>query len=60
VSFLFLNSWKTINAFTITISIEWKNKTFHYTTYKLVKDLFKKQVYLIGAVGSNSSTMPTV
>jgi hypothetical protein len=27
--FSFLYSWKTINAFTITISIEWKNKTFH-------------------------------
>jgi hypothetical protein len=27
--FSFLNSWKTINAFTIIISIEWKNETFH-------------------------------
>ena len=30
-----------------------------YTTYNLVNDLFKKQVYEIGAVRSNSSTMPT-
>ena len=31
-----------------------------YTTYNLVNDLFKKQVYVIGAVRSNSSAMPTV
>ena len=31
-----------------------------YTTYKLVNDLIKKQVYVIGAVGSNCSAMPTV
>jgi hypothetical protein len=31
-----------------------------YTTYNLVYDLFKKQVYVIGAVRSNSSAMPTV
>jgi hypothetical protein len=30
-----------------------------YTTYNLVNDLFKKQVYVIGAVRSNSSAMPT-
>ena len=33
--------------------------SFH-TTYNLVNDLFKKQVYVIGAVRSNSSAMPTV
>ena len=31
-----------------------------YTTYNLVNDLFRKQVYVIGAVHSNSSAMPTV
>jgi hypothetical protein len=31
-----------------------------YTTYNLVNDLFKKQVYVIGAIRSNSSAMPTV
>ena len=31
-----------------------------YTTYNLVNDLFKNQVYVIGAVRSNSSAMPTV
>jgi hypothetical protein len=31
-----------------------------YTTYNLVNDLFKKQIYVIGAVRSNSSAMPTV
>ena len=31
-----------------------------YTTNNLVNDLFKKQVYVIGAVRSNSSAMPTV
>jgi hypothetical protein len=31
-----------------------------YTTYNLVNDSFKKQVYVIGAVRSNSSSMPTV
>ena len=31
-----------------------------YITYDLVNDLFKKQVYVIGAVRSNSSAMPTV
>ena len=30
------------------------------TTYNLVNDLIKKQVYVIGAVRSNSSAMPTV
>jgi hypothetical protein len=29
-------------------------------TYNLVNDLFKKQVYVIGAVRSNSSAMPAV
>jgi hypothetical protein len=33
---------------------------FSFTTYNLVNDLFKKQVYVIGAVRSNSSAMPTV
>jgi hypothetical protein len=31
-----------------------------YTTYNLVKDLFKKQVYVIGAGRWNSSAMSTV
>jgi hypothetical protein len=31
-----------------------------YTTYNLVNDLFKKQVYVIGAVCCNSSAMSTV
>ena len=31
-----------------------------YTTNNLVNDLFKKQVYVIGAVRSNSSAMPAV
>ena len=31
-----------------------------YTTNNLINDLFKKQVYVIGAVCSNSSAMPTV
>ena len=31
-----------------------------YTTNNLVNDLFKKQVYVIGAVRGNSSAMPTV
>ena len=31
-----------------------------YTTYNLVNDLFKKQVYVIGTVRSNSSAIPTV
>ena len=30
-----------------------------YATYNLVNDLFKKQVYVIGGVGSNSSAIPT-
>jgi hypothetical protein len=30
-----------------------------YTTNNLVNDLFKKQVYVIGAVRSNSSAMPS-
>jgi hypothetical protein len=29
-----------------------------YTTYNLVNDLFKKQVYVIGAVRSNSLVLP--